>query len=257
LEVNRAGRFRLASLSATLLAVLGGLVAPATAIAAPGNCIAGYVPREARPGDDVCVTQTVRDRTAEENKAAAERREPNGGVYGPNTCKQGFVWREAFEGDVVCVTPEIREQTWSDNAAAASRRAVSTTPAADSSGAVMGLINQQRAANACGPVASNSQLSSAAARHAKDMLNSGVTGHDGSDGSSGQSRVSDAGYAGTWGEIVYWGVGGGATPQAALDWWMNSPGHRAIILNCDFKDVGVAAVSANGKLASVGVFGVR
>lgn len=129
------------------------------------------------------------------------------------------------------------------------------TPAADNSGAVLGLINQQRAANGCGPVSTNGQLSSAAARHAKDMLASGVKGHDGSDGSTSQSRVADVGYPGTWAEIVYWGFGGGGTPQAAVDWWMNSPGHRAIMLNCDFKAVGVSAVSADGKMTSVGVFG--
>jgi hypothetical protein len=88
----------------------------------PDTCIQGYVWRGARPGDTVCVTPSVRSRTAQENATAADRREPNGGAYGPDTCRQGFVWREAFDGDVVCVTPDIREQTRADNAAAASRK---------------------------------------------------------------------------------------------------------------------------------------
>lgn len=88
----------------------------------PDTCIQGFVWREARSGDTVCVTPATRDTTAAQNAAAAQNREPNGGAYGPNTCKQGFVWREAFGGDVVCVTPDVRTQAANDNAAAASRK---------------------------------------------------------------------------------------------------------------------------------------
>jgi uncharacterized protein YkwD len=38
---------------------------------------------------------------------------------------------------------------------------------------------------------------------------------------------------------------------------MNSRGHRAIILSYDFKDVGVCAVSANGKTISAADFGIH
>jgi hypothetical protein len=88
----------------------------------PDTCIQGYVWREARSGDTVCVTPAVRDRTAQENANPSLNRQPNGGAYGPNTCAQGFVWREAFDGDTICVTPDIRQQTLADNAAAASRK---------------------------------------------------------------------------------------------------------------------------------------
>ena len=88
----------------------------------PDTCIQGFVWREARSGDTVCVTPDVRSQTAAQNGAAAQNKEPNGGPYGPNTCKQGFVWREAFGGDVVCVTPAVRQQAANDNAAAASRK---------------------------------------------------------------------------------------------------------------------------------------
>ena len=111
------------------VAALSTVVVPGLAQADPGDlpygpdtCIQGYVWREARSGDTVCVTPAVRSRTAQENATAADRREPNGGPYGPATCKQGFVWREAFDGDVVCVTPDIRDQTLADNAAAESRK---------------------------------------------------------------------------------------------------------------------------------------
>jgi TIR domain len=86
-----------------------------------GICVGGYVWRDARPGDKVCVTPAVRSRSAAENDAAAQTRQPGGGPYGPNTCRQGFVWREAFAGDQVCVPPASREAAAADNAAARDR----------------------------------------------------------------------------------------------------------------------------------------
>lgn len=80
-------------------------------------CKSGYVWREARPADFVCVTPQSRTRVAEENRTAATRvidRE-RGGVRGKNICKPGFVWREAFDGDVVCVTPAIRALVGEEN----------------------------------------------------------------------------------------------------------------------------------------------
>ena len=85
------------------------------------TCIQGFVWREAREGDTVCVTPDVRTRVAEENSNPALNRQPGGGAYGPDTCAQGFVWREAFDGDTICVTPDNRDQTLADNAAAESR----------------------------------------------------------------------------------------------------------------------------------------
>lgn len=85
------------------------------------RCLQGYVWREARPSDHVCVTGAVRTDTRNENMFANSRRSPTGGPFGPDTCKQGFVWREAFPGDHVCVPPESRSRAHSDNASAASR----------------------------------------------------------------------------------------------------------------------------------------
>jgi hypothetical protein len=89
----------------------------------PDTCKVGFVWREARPSDHVCVTPDIRTQTAQENGLAAARRDPNGGAYGPDTCLQGFVWREAFSDDHVCVPTDSRTQAVNDNAAAASRRA--------------------------------------------------------------------------------------------------------------------------------------
>jgi uncharacterized protein YkwD len=129
----------------------------------------------------------------------------------------------------------------------------------DQGGAVLSQINATRAANGCGPVAANPQLTASAARHANDMLASGVDGHTGSDGSSLVQRVTDAGYApyAMLGEVVFWGTGSAGTPATAVTWWMNSPGHRAIITDCELTDAGFSAVSNGDKMTAAGDFGKK
>lgn len=98
--------------------MFGSLMAPVPAQADDG-CIPGdapgRVPRNARPGDMVCVPKQIASQVQQENATAEERRDPSG-AYGPMSCKSGFVWREAFDGDTVCVTPNRREVTWQQNA---------------------------------------------------------------------------------------------------------------------------------------------
>ena len=129
----------------------------------------------------------------------------------------------------------------------------------DQGGAVLSQVNATRAANGCGPVAANPQLTAAAARHANDVLDNGAQGHTGSDGSSVVQRVTDAGYVpyDAVGEVVFWGTGLSGDPAAAVTWWMNSPGHRAIITDCTFTDAGFSAVSNGDKLTVAGDFGDR
>jgi len=112
---------------------------------------------------------------------------------------------------------------------------------ADQVPAVLSQINATRAANGCGPVVANPQLTASAARQAGDMLENGVQGHTGSDGSSLVQRLKDAGYVSytKFGEIVFWSTGPGGSPAAAaVAWWMNSPPHRAIITDCELDEAG-------------------
>ena len=129
----------------------------------------------------------------------------------------------------------------------------------DQGGAVLNQINATRTANGCAPVVSNPQLTAAAARQANDMLQNGVQSHTGSDGSSLVQRVRDAGYTAyaDLGEVVFWGTGSLGTPATAVNWWMNSPGHRAIITNCELTDAGFSAVSNGDKMTVAGDFGKK
>ncbi len=129
----------------------------------------------------------------------------------------------------------------------------------DQGGELLSEINATRAANGCGPVAASPQLTASAARHATDMLYNNVQGHVGSDGSSLVQRVTDAGYApyAAVGEIVFWSTGAGSAPAVAVDWWMNSPGHRAIITDCALTDAGFSAVSNGDEMTAAGDFGTK
>ena len=130
---------------------------------------------------------------------------------------------------------------------------------ADEGGALLNQINATRAANGCGPVAPNPQLTASASRHANDMLRTGVAAHTGSDGSSVAQRVTDAGYAGysDLGEVVFWANGPGGSPAAAVNWWMNSPGHRAIINNCALTEAGFSSVRSGSMMTATGDFGAK
>jgi hypothetical protein len=123
IEIRRAASLFL-PVSGVLALAVSAVPAPAAAEPlpyGPDTCIQGYVWREARPGDTVCVLPAVRDRTATENAHPASNTDPLAGS-GPESCSQGYVWREAFDGDTICVTPAERTDTLADNAAAQSRR---------------------------------------------------------------------------------------------------------------------------------------
>jgi len=124
----------------------------------------------------------------------------------------------------------------------------------DSGTAVYSGVSRLR--QTCGAIGDDPRLTLAAQRHANDMLQNGLDGHIGSDGSSPQGRIADAGYTrgGYTGEIVYWGTGSAATPSAALDWWMGSPAHRAIILKCAYTAGGFATAWDGKKMTAVGDF---
>jgi PAN domain len=89
--------------------------------ASAARCLPGFVWREARPTDHVCVPPESRALIRQENGVAPTRWDPNG-PYGPYTCIAGYVWREAFDGDVVCVSPERRAQVKEENRLAPTRR---------------------------------------------------------------------------------------------------------------------------------------
>ncbi len=61
--------------------------------------------------------------------------------------------------------------------------------------------------------------------------------HTSLDGSSMSDRIDRQGYA--WRRLAENIAAGYPSPEAVVEGWMNSPGHRANILNCDLTEIGV------------------
>jgi uncharacterized protein YkwD len=116
------------------------------------------------------------------------------------------------------------------------------TPHPDFADTVMTLVNHERVAAGCPALTPNDTLIQVARAHSQDMAVHRFIGHTGSNGRTPAQRVQDAGYQF---RIVAENVAAGRlTPESAVQGWMNSPEHRANILNCALRDTGVGVVEA-------------
>lgn len=96
--------------------------------------------------------------------------------------------------------------------------------------------NTQRASESLGALAVNSQLNQAAQAKAEDMAARNYWSHDTPDGSPPWTFISQAGYSyQAAGENLAYGF---ENNNATVVAWMNSPGHRANIMNGSYKEVG-------------------
>lgn len=118
-----------------------------------------------------------------------------------------------------------------------------TTPAKSSEQALQDeinrLINVERGKNGCSALTVNAQLTQAARDHSAWMAQTGTFSHTGSGGSSFVDRAKAAGYAQPSAENIAYGY---RTASEVVNGWMNSSGHRANIVNCKSKTVGVGVV---------------
>jgi len=109
---------------------------------------------------------------------------------------------------------------------------------------VVRLVNAERAKAGCAALSIDEKLMTAAQRHSQDQADQQKMSHTGSNGSSPGDRITAVGYQWrTYGENVAWNQ---QSPEAVMTAWMNSPGHRANILNCSFTEIGVGVASSNG-----------
>ena len=108
---------------------------------------------------------------------------------------------------------------------------------------VVALTNKYRAQKGCAKVRVDSRLTTAARAHSADQARRNVMTHTGTGGTTFVTRAKRAGYAYALSENVAFGY---PTAQAVMTGWMKSPGHRANILNCRAKAVGVG-IAYNSK----------
>ncbi|MBL0731960.1 MAG: CAP domain-containing protein [Desulfosarcina sp.] len=109
---------------------------------------------------------------------------------------------------------------------------------------VINLVNQERLIVGLHIYSPDDRLTDAARGHSEDMALNNYFSHTSLDGRTFSQRITDAGYF--WNQCgeniaaVY------STPQAVVNGWMNSLGHKANILSSSFCDIGVGYASEEG-----------
>ena len=117
-------------------------------------------------------------------------------------------------------------------------------------GQVLSLLNQARAANGLPPLhefaGARCLLPELQRRdEAGYGRRAGLPFPHRTDGSTFEDRINRAGYTG-WTSIGENIAAGQPSPQAVVDAWMNSPGHRANILDAGFQDIGIGIAVGPG-----------
>jgi uncharacterized protein YkwD len=117
------------------------------------------------------------------------------------------------------------------------------TPApasADAVQSVLASINAVRAKAGCGPLTLNKTLMATAEAHARAMAEDDFFGHRDKSGKGFPARIRAQGYPlSLAAENI---AAGQKTPEAAVEAWLKSSGHRRNILNCRFRETGIAMV---------------
>ena len=113
--------------------------------------------------------------------------------------------------------------------------------------ATLCLLNEERTQHGLGRLRPRGALKMVAERYARRMVTRSFFDHVCPEGSTFVDRIKrsnylDAGDGFTLGENLAWGGGPRATPERIVRAWMDSPGHRANILNGRFRDIGVGVV---------------
>lgn len=113
---------------------------------------------------------------------------------------------------------------------------------------LLNLSNQKRAADAKGTLAMNSKLSAAAQAKANDMAARDYWSHNTPEGKEPWVFINNQGYSYyKAGENLAYGF---ATSTDTINGWMNSPAHKANLLDNEFTEVGFGYINANNYQSS-------
>ncbi|MEV7093975.1 CAP domain-containing protein [Amycolatopsis sp. NPDC051045] len=118
---------------------------------------------------------------------------------------------------------------------AAARVAPSTTAQ------VIALVNDERAKAGCDPLTEESHVTKAAQDYSDQMSAGNFFSHTSPDGTTFDQRIKIAGYPKPGAENI---AKGQTSAAQVMDSWMKSEGHRANILNCSLKKIGVGVTTA-------------
>jgi uncharacterized protein YkwD len=110
--------------------------------------------------------------------------------------------------------------------------------------ATLCLVNAERTSHGMRALKFNARLEKAASAYSRQMVAHHFFDHVSPSGTGIVTRLRRVRYitpriAWSIGENIAWGEGTLGTPEATVDAWMNSPGHRANILSSSFREAGV------------------
>ncbi|MFG3339792.1 CAP domain-containing protein [Glycomyces sp. NPDC048151] len=226
-----------------LIPAIFGLTAGATSLWALGSPLDGLAASDAGPASAAVETASAEDTASPElqvDDAPAEA---------------GMRTQEAEEVPTTETPEETTEapaEEEDDGGSGGGEDQGGTGEYADVEAAVADLVDAERAEAGCGALERDSRLDTAARLHAEDMAANDYFDHTSQDGRGPTERAAEQGYEGGVGENIAAGY-----PDAAsvMEGWMNSEGHRANILNCDYSVLGVGVADRDGTLYWVQNFG--
>jgi uncharacterized protein YkwD len=123
------------------------------------------------------------------------------------------------------------------------------TPRPDFATRVVDLVNQHRASRGLSQLSVATAPTNSAVWKARHMARYLYMTHDDPAPPVARTtvqRMEACGVTGGWGENIAYGY---ASPEAVMQGWLNSPGHRANIENASYRTIGVgAATSSTGRV---------
>ena len=101
---------------------------------------------------------------------------------------------------------------------------------------MLALVNAERSAAGCAPVTADAGLAAVARAHSADMRDRAFFDHVNPDGLDPFERAEAAAQTNARAENIAYGE---PDPAAVMTAWMDSSGHRANILDCGLRALGV------------------
>jgi uncharacterized protein YkwD len=220
-----------------LIPAIFGLTAGATSLWALGSPLDGLAVSEDVPTTAVVETTRAEDSPSPETQVLDAPGEAGMRTQEPEAVPTTETPEETSEAPT-------EEETDEDEA--------ESRPYTDVESAVADLVDDARAEAGCGALERDSRLDAAARLHAEDMAVNDYFDHTSQDGRGPTERAAEQGYEGGVGENI---AAGYPDAESVMEGWMNSEGHRANILNCDYSVLGVGVADRDGTLYWVQNFG--
>lgn len=122
--------------------------------------------------------------------------------------------------------------------------------------ATLCLVNRERTARGLDALTRSKALDRASREYARSMVRHRFFAHVTPGGGTLTQRIRESSYLDSArgykiGENLAWGSGSLATPKRRVTSWMDSPGHRANILNSRFRHLGVGLSTGAPKQTSL------